>query len=357
MKPLIKHEIRRIWGLILLMLVSGVGVSMILGVQEIEAYRWYVRRTSYISRQFLDMLENAYGVYLTIAIVVIVVLVYFQFNEDKVSGTGDFVGTLPYTQKCYYSAKILVGISTILVGWSTFLVGTYLIYRRAMEWLRPLQNKSTEYLYVLEQEQFSTIFKSFISLLLILIIVYLACIVVQYSVYNTLGGLFITAAGVVSVPYILLVLNEYIERMSNYTLYLSVGNNVVEAIMQCIFPYQEYYLRDAKDLQMNVSRYRGLVDNWMIQLILLVAIVGLLLTLGGWLSQTYGLRERKSFIVNKPIEWVFIIGVTVCSVFIPFFMYLVGIGSGWSIIGDLSMVITGCIGFFIASKIVRKERN
>ena len=357
MKPLMKHEIKRIWGVILLILATSIGVGLRLNLEETTRFTRYIRGTVSQETQFVSILSEHYGTYLMLSLACLVVLVYFQFSEDKSSGTGDFIASLPYTQKQGYKTKLMVGIGSITLGWSVYVAGVYLIYRRAAEWIKPLQPSSAAYSYLKQEESFMRIMCSLVSLLAVMVVFYLILVVVQYALYNTLGGIGISLCGFLAIPYILLVGQEYIERWMGYEVFINQGEKILEVIGRMAFPYisKDLILVDQKGIDYEYMYYTGLHSQWVLQLITLIGVGIALVCLGKWLSEAYGLRGRKTFMVNTAIESIFIGAVTVCSALLPYGFYLIGVVGSWSLIGDSIMFVTGGIGCFIACKIIKKE--
>ncbi len=355
MKPLIKHEIKRIVpGTIILAIVSVLTMGFMLNAQIDYWIRRYIRGGGVTD--FMNILTSSYMAMILFSAVGIIWLVYSQFHEDKVEGTGDFIASLPYTQKENYINKVIAGGLGIICA---FLVSTVICY---ISYLGYGYYQEHVYVYNLYGEQIraGSGFLNIIGLMLNgyigIFIWYMFLVIVQYSVYNTWGSIVISCLMVLAFPYLSFGIDQYIYRISRT--YDSIGSKVMEFIVvlgRCIVPTQDKYVSSGYD---RVWIYTGLSSDYLIQLLLLIVICAICILIGKLLAEIYGLRNRKTFMVNKGTEWVFKIGVALCSAFIPFYFFEIFMYGLMSIVVEsIFMLVFGCIGYFISNKIAMKGSN
>ncbi len=357
MKPLIKHEFRRIFvpGIILSLISFIVyGITLGSGINSV-AERYVIGDSIPV---FIDIFIEVYPIALVSSLAIIIWLVYCQFQEDKVEGTGDFIATLPYTQQENFINKVLVGTITIVTSLVIGLISTYVLFN------------SYEYYseYIYSWEKFGDEIRSvsgFINIAAIMIngylgllICYLFLVVAQYSIYNTIGATVIAILSVVSIPYILVGIYGYIYEITN------IRMNIYEPILQILYAI----VRSAIPIQGKYIKYQdggsyylmdGLDNNYPMNLLVLICITIILFTIGKILAQKYGLRNRKTFMINKVVEYIFKIGVTICSALIPFVFshVFLGTSSDSIFIVTLFMILSGIIGCIISHKITAKGRE
>ncbi len=347
MKPLLKHELRRVWGCILLMLVGVIYISTTFNMEIERRINRYIEGVDF--PYFMGFLEKSYAGYLFVAIATVVILVYAQFKEDKIEGTGDFIATLPYTQKEHYYNKICVGVGTIVSTWGVYLMFVYLAYRRAQYYLAQTYEIHLVGTYIREADKFINIVKVSLAMLICIIIMYLFLVVIQYCVQNVLGGVVIGICIIGAVIYIPLGITGYME-MSHVGTHTHFYSDYIDVLGRLVVPLESQIVTNyAWEYS---QRYITVTQNYWLQIGILLAGCTALLSLGEYLSSKYGLRQRKHFMINKVVTYIFIGGVTVCSGLIP--VYISGIfGSRWSYAGNIAIIIVAIIGYVVSLKIAR----
>ena len=357
MKPLIKHEFRRILvpGIIL-SIISFIVYGITLGANINSAAEAYVMGR-YVSL-FMDIFLETYPIALICSGAIIIWLVYCQFQEDKVEGTGDFIATLPYTQQENFINKVLVGSITIITSLVIGLIITYVLFNSYEYYAEYTYSREAFGDDIRNASGFINIVGIMINGYLGLLICYLFLVVAQYSIYNTIGATVIAVLSVASIPYMLIGLYGYVEETINLgTEIFEPIVEVLEVILMCAVPIQSKYIEYQDGGKFYVANALGY--NYPIDLFVLICIAIILFIVGKMLAQKYGLRNRKTFMINKVVEYIFKIGVTVCSALIPFVFanVFLGVSSDEMFIVTLFMILTGVVGCIISHKITAKGRE
>ena len=358
MKPLMKHEFKRI----LLPTLSLIAISCIVcGVMlnlnmsfTAEAYVIGVERYKMFIGVFLDV----YPILLIFSAGIIMWLVYSQFHEDKVDGTGDFIATLPYTQKEKFVNKVWVGTIAIFISALIGIILAYTVYNTYFYYTESMCVNSIFGEEIMAKSGFVNTLLVMVNGYLGILIWYLFLVVFQYSVYSTIGGIVIGTLSVISIPYILNGITMYLEPVAN------LGRNITDPVMAllyklvfCLMPVQ----------YMDICYSNGecglyvitLANDYHIKLLVLISIIVILFTMSKCLAKKYGLTSRKTLMINKVVEYIFKIGVTVCSALIPVVFLEIFLGSsdyGMFVI-TLFIILTGAIGYIISHKITVKGRG
>lgn len=363
MKPILKHELK-----------NGVIVAIILSI--INIFIWIsqlnslidINGNSYIYGNDDDLMSFISIIDPTIILVGIIamsILVTMQFKSDKESGTRDFLAVLPYTNKQRFCNKVLVGAMTICI---TFIISVISIYvlQGQYKYYQDIIYTTSSYEEELRQ------ITSFCSLSLILLyiyiqifIYYLFLTVLQYMIKGSKAPIVIGNLVFVSIPYIFFSILYYLRDMFNITSF-SNENLIIfgSVILDVNTSISRRYLMINDSTRVYVGD--GISENYISKIIMLVLVGTIIFVLGKICSEKYGLIERKSFFVNRCIELIFKIGVTVCSGLLPF-----SIGfmlqrltrnyfwnpEQYSVLITICMIVAGCIGFFISNKIAKGGRS
>ncbi len=354
MKVLIKHELKRLWGVALVMLLAVGGIVFQMCMREQDIFKSYLRGYGQ-EKQFLDILACVWSGYSLLIGLVIIGMIYFQFHEDKTSGTGDFMAALPYTQKQYYQAKTLVG-SGVIVGNMIFLgISVTILYVRTCRWLPEEQLESLYSHIFIEADKFSGVALLLLYSTLVLLSFYLFGVFVQYVIYPTLPALAIGVAALAAVPYSILGIAQYVDHYFVGTTFLdNVSTYILEPIGDSIYPFLEPLTRVYGTIYGKEENLHYYIIQPSIgwQILAMGGFVLALYTIGTYMSTQVGLKNRKAFMATDGFERFFSFGVTLCSALIPCYAYAIGIIGEWGIIGNVSMVVVGAIGYVISRKII-----
>ncbi len=359
MKPLMKHEFKRILlpGLILV-LINSIGNGLMLNWEIASYAEDYIKGTVAGGRTFINMVLEIY-VYIMIANVGIIMwLVYSQFHEDKVEGTGDFIATLPYTQKEKFIKKILIGTIPIFISFVLSIIIQYTLFDTYFYYTEYQCSNSIFEKYLMAQSGYANTLGVMVNIYLGLVIWYLFLVVFQYSIYNTVGSIVIGGLSILSIPYIFAGTIIYLGLAINFEIdSVEPIINVLNIIVICIAPIQ-YKMICYKDGVHGESLY-ALSSHYYLELLMLICIVAILFIVGKGLAQKYGLRSRKTFMVNKVVEYIFKIVVTLASTLTPviFLQSVLGGSTGGLVIMTLFMILAGVIGYIISHKITLKGRE
>ncbi len=358
MKPLMKHEFKRI----LLPALSLLAISCILYGFILKCHMDFYA-VSYVegevrNQMFIEIFLDIYPILLIFSVAIIMWLVYSQFHEDKVDGTGDFIATLPYTQKEKFINKVWVGTIAIFISALVGIILVYTVFNRYFYYTESICVNSIFGEEIMARSGFVNTLVVMVNGYLGILIWYLFLVVFQYSIYNTIGGIIIGVLSVLSIPYILSGIIIYLEPVGN------LGRNITDPIMGfiaqlvfCLVPVENmdiYYSNGTYGLGVI-----GLPSDYYIKLLILISIVVILFTVGKYLAKKYGLTSRKSLMINKVVEYILKIGVTICSALVPVIfleVFLESLDYGMFLI-TLLMILTGTIGYIISHKITVKGRG
>ena len=358
MKPLVKHEFKRILlPALMLLAINCIVHGFVLNWNISSHARDYIiGRES--GRSFIEYVMDTYSLVLIPNAAVIMWLVYSQFHEDKVEGTGDFIATLPYTQKDKFIKKVLIGMIAIFISFVISIIIQYTLFDTYFYYTVYESNKSIFKEELMALSGYANTLGTMVNGYLGLVIWYLFLVVFQYSIYNTVASIVMAISSILSIPYILAGISTYLEFAINFKREsIQPIIDVFTNIIMCVAPIQVKIIRYkdgtyGKDIN-------ALNNNYYISLLVFICIAIILFIIGKELAQKYGLRSRKNFMVNRVVEYIFKILATISAAMVPvvFFSMSLRISRSRIIILTLLMIVAGLIGYIISNKITMKGRE
>ena len=359
MKPLMKHEFKRILvPALILLAINCIAHGFVLNWNIASYADKYVKGIVLGGRPFVEYVLDTYVFVLIANAATIMWLVYSQFHEDKAEGTGDFIATLPYTQKDKFIKKVLIGVIAIFISFVISIIIQYTLFDTYSYYIENEFSMSIFEKDLIAQAGYSNTLGVMVNSYLGLVIWYLFLVVVQYSVYNTVGSIAIAGLGILSIPYIFLGIIRYLGLAINSNIdSFEPIINVFGSIVMCIVPIQYKSICYKNGVQ--GEGISALSSNYYISLLILICIAVILFIVGKGLAQKYGLRTRKNFMINKVVEYIFKIIVTLALGITPVLVLEVflEIETFGVVIVTLLMILAGSIGYIISNKITMRGRE
>ncbi|WP_070000719.1 hypothetical protein [Cellulosilyticum sp. I15G10I2] len=279
-----------------------------------------------------------------------IILIYFQFKNDKSIDIGRFLKALPYTNMQRCLVKIVAGILSFSIPFIVFSVGLIALRSHAI-----LQFK--EAYSVLSYESVIMSINSLENLIYLLVLVqmvytavYLFIFMVQYLMNNNIGSLVVSIFSLAAPAFIVISAWEiyrfpYYTRIKFERLFLPIYSIIVQ---------RKTFVFESGTMNKHVLFWSYIEDIGL--KILIAAVIGLLC----WGVICQAAKKSKiedaDVLIPHPISrGIFIIGVSVCAAFlvadISKFLILPLIMDDTTLMTQVMLVIGGVLGFIIAKKI------
>lgn len=365
-KALVKHETRNMKWMMLYFLLIAIGGILYLNIELNSEYidaltRGLAQDRSVVLdsvRRILDMVIMPIGLG-------ILLMIFLQFKDSKSVEVGNFLKSLPISNREYYVTKLMGGLISLTVPMMVLIAGVLLVRSNNMYWISDIHSISLFTEWVVKGDSVINIISIFTMAYTVAIATYTFLFAIQYIVMNITAGLVLGSLVWLSPMFIIgsvaVLYGQFIEKIypimeKRYSL-----SRLFESYIQpWMYPMQVRQFSPPAYSDSNIpidvldSMHFMYYEGVPLKIVITLSIAIASIAVGYLLSSKSKVEDSDAFISFKWARNVFVIGVTVCSALLIgditqiFLMRFNPIGF---IPLQVIMIVGGVIGFIVSRKI------
>lgn len=280
--------------------------------------------------------------------------VFMQFRQEKGQEVARFLKSLPIKSEEYFVTKLLVGILSLTVAFLVFIIGVLLVRQMNMFWISDYHNFSLDpNLFKSMDGVYNTIKIMLLSYTIVLVF-YSFIFMIQYKISNIFVSI-VSSVFIWFAPYFIagvmgLWLNEIGITSIFKELMLSADG------IRWLNPF--VYMIDYKHISLlshGSSSYVnniGFIANINLKFIVLSLMLVVNIAMAYRAAKKNLIENEDKMIPVKTDRYIFIVGVTVCSGLLAYFLLAEMFGLRFAEIIIAVLPIVGSIaGFFVSKKV------
>lgn len=282
----------------------------------------------------------------------LILLVYFQFRNDKNIEIGRFIKSLPYTEEQRCFIKLGTGILSYTIPFIIGSIGQMMLREYAV-------NKFSDIYSLLPYEEIVLTVNASQNLMNLLLLTFLVCtfiylfiFMLQFLINHNIGALVIGILTLVSPVFMIMSIN-YIGCLEKFTYSL---NNIADRIVLPFYTvinagiHMDIYYTQAESF---ITSYRYIKDISFKMCVSAAAslLCLLIITLA---VKRYRIEKSDIFMPYLGVRVIFVVGVILCAGFVWGDIGALVLRGGIvynEVISWIEMIAGGALGLFIAYKI------
>ena len=369
-KALVKHETRNMKWMLLYFLTIVIGGVLSFNSDLKGEYINFL--TTGLSPDRSIILHSLRGLLSFIIVPIgfgILLMIYLQFKDSKSVEVGNFLKSLPVSNKEYYLTKFMGGFISLTIPLAILIVGVLAIRSSNMSWISDIQNISVFPDLVEKSNSIINTVSILTMSYLVAISTYAFLFMVQYIVMNIIAGLVIGSLIWASPTFIIMSLGM-IYNQAIRSLFSPSGDTLFK-IEETVFNYIQPWTYPVNVPNIEIQYSTGIdtmFDYGQIiyfkglgaKILITLSIALLSIALGYILSKKSRVEDSDTLISFKWARRLFVIGVTVCSSLLLADISTVFLGFHDSIgfiMLHIIMIIGAIIGFIVSRRMTKIKSN